>query len=180
MHSAKDIQQSESAGHMLFDRHASHILTYVSRRIAHQQDAEDITLEVFTAALHHQELFALSSERQLAWLRRVARNKIIDRYRRNSHVDFIPLEQSLEFTDDALTPEEFTLQREVYKSLYASLSQLSPPQQHILQLRYGNGLPFADIAELLHQSPSTVRKSLIRALRALRAAYERHERTLER
>ena len=122
MHSAKDIQQGESAGHMLFDRHASHILTYVSRQIAHQQDAEDITLEVFTAALHHQELFALSSERQLAWLRRVARNKIIDRYRRNSHVDFIPLEQSLEFTDDALTPEEFTLQREVYKSLYASLT----------------------------------------------------------
>ncbi len=180
MHSAKDIQHSESAGHVLFDRHASHILTYVSRQVAHQQDAEDITLEVFVAALHHQELFPLSLERQRAWLQRVARNKIIDRYRRNSQIDFVPLEQSLEFADDALTPEEFALQREMYKSLYTSLGQLSLQQQHILQLRYGNGLPFADIAELLHQSPSTVRKSLIRALRALRAAYERHERTSER
>ena len=179
MHSAKDIQNSESAGHLLFDRHASHVLTYVSRQVAHQQDAEDITLEVFAAALHHEELFTLSSDRQRAWLQRVARNKIIDRYRRNSHVDFVPLEQSLEFADDAQTPEEFTLQREMYKRLYTSLSQLSPQQQQILQLRYGNGLPFADIAKLLHQSPSTVRKSLIRALRSLRAAYERHERTSE-
>jgi RNA polymerase sigma factor (sigma-70 family) len=181
MHSAEeDIQNIESEGRLLYDSYASTILTFVSRQVAHQQDAEDITLEVFVAALHHQELFALSSERQLAWLRRVARNKIIDHYRRNSHVDFVPLEQNLEFADDNLTPEEFTLQREVYKQLYTSLRQLSTQQQQILQLRYGNGLPFADIAELLHQSPSTVRKSLIRALHALRAAYERHERTPER
>ena len=179
MHSAEDIQNSESAGHVLFARHASTILTYVSRQVAHPQDAEDITLEVFVAALHHQELFALSSERQFAWLRRVARNKIIDRYRRNSHVDFVPLEQSLEFADDALTPEQVAIQRETYSRLYTSLKRLSALQQQILQLRYGNGLPFADIAELLHQSPSTVRKSLTRALYALRIAYERNERRSE-
>jgi RNA polymerase sigma-70 factor (ECF subfamily) len=40
-------------------------------------NAEDLLLEVFVAALNNQHLSHLGDEQQLAWLRRVARNKVI-------------------------------------------------------------------------------------------------------
>jgi DNA-directed RNA polymerase specialized sigma24 family protein len=65
----------------LYTRFSVNILSYLCQQVASQLDAEDLLVEVFLAAHNHSELSGLSEERQLAWLRRVARNKVIDRYR---------------------------------------------------------------------------------------------------
>src|SRR6266567_2841928 len=64
---------------MLYQRHAATILLYVRRRVFSWEDAEDIVLEVFLAALEQEnKLSMLADTGQLAWLRRVAHNKVID------------------------------------------------------------------------------------------------------
>lgn len=83
----------------LYDRYASTIFAYLSQQVSSRQDAEDLMLEVFMAALNSGTLASLPEEQQLAWLRRVARNKAIDRYRHTAVLAMLPLEQILETED---------------------------------------------------------------------------------
>lgn len=161
----------------LYDRFASTILAYLYQQVSSLQDAEDLLLDVFLAAQSTETLSRLSPERQLAWLRRVARNKVIDRYRRGALVITLPLEQASETLDHELTPEEYALQREQDERLHHLVGKLAPVQQQLIRMRYGNGLPLVVIADILEKPPGTVRKMLARTLHRLREMYEQTERS---
>lgn len=163
----------------LYQRYASTILGYICQQVASRQDAEDLLVEVFMAAHTNIALPALSEERQLAWLLRVARNKVIDRYRHAALLTMLPLEQIVEAEDNALSPEQRAIQQENYRRLYAALAQLAPEQQQLIRLRYGNGLRLVAIAELLAKPEGSVRKMLARTLNQLRAIYEKTERGMK-
>lgn len=164
--------EREAAGEMtLYDRHAPALYRYIYRQVSHPQDAEDVLLEVFMAAFKYESLADLTPQQQIAWLQSVARRRIIDRYRRDSRAVLLPLEHALEMLDDALTPEEHTLQQETYARLYTALAQLPPLQREIVRLRFGEGLRFAEIAATLQKSERTVRKMLSRVLHQLRNTY---------
>jgi len=172
-------QQQNSVDITLYDRYASVIFGYLIRRLPSPQDAEDTMLDVFIAALNHDNLMGLTTEQQLAWLRRVAHNKVVDRYRHLTHLTLVPLEQSMEFIDETLTPEQATERKEAYERLYTSLTLLSPIQQQLIQLRFGKGLSFAEIADVLRQTEGSVRKLLVRTLRHLRTVYEANEKEID-
>ncbi|HYL43554.1 MAG TPA: sigma-70 family RNA polymerase sigma factor [Ktedonobacteraceae bacterium] len=158
----------------LYNRHAAIILAYVRSHTASWQDAEDLTLEVFLTALEHDNLSRLTNKQQLVWLWRVAHNKLIDSYRRPSQPPTVPLEQVVENAcrDEALTPEQLVLRREEFEWLYKAVGKLSLLQQQILQLRFGEGLRFAEIAVLLNKREATVRKICSRSLALLRKIYD--------
>jgi sigma-70-like protein len=88
----------DSPGNTLYLRYASTIFTYLSQQVANLQDAEDLLLEVFIAAFKYKMLADLPAESQLAWLRRVARNKVIDRYRHTALLALLPLEQAASYS----------------------------------------------------------------------------------
>ncbi len=54
----------------LYDRFAVTIFQYLCQQVSNKQDAEDLLLEVFLAALQDETLSNLPAGRQLAWLRR--------------------------------------------------------------------------------------------------------------
>jgi RNA polymerase sigma factor (sigma-70 family) len=159
----------------LYDRFAASIFGYARLFAPSWEDAEDVTLEVFTAALEQGNLSSLSEQQQLAWLRRVAHNKLVDRYRRSLRLPVVPLEQVVETMriEEGLTPEQAILRREELGRLYKALSTLSLTQQQLLQLRLGEGLRFAEIAVLLDKREEAVRKLWSRTLALLRRIYER-------
>jgi RNA polymerase sigma factor (sigma-70 family) len=167
------------AWNTFYTRFAPTIFAYLSRQAASRQDAEDLLLEVFLSASKEAMLEELSEERQLAWLRRVARNKLVDYYRHQRLINWLPLTQASELVDERLTPEEQTEQQEEYARLLQALKRLSPDQQEVIRLRYGYELRFAEIAGMLERSEGTVRKMLTRALRQLRVSYEQLERGRE-
>lgn len=158
---------------MLFKRYGQAIFAYVRLYTPSREDAEDLTLEVFTTALEHDNLAALQDGEQLAWLRRVVRNRLIDRYRRAVHSPTVVLDEVLEMMleDDTANREQVMLQRETYAQLHRMIQTLPPLQQRLLRLRYGDGLPFAEIALLLNKREDVLRKMLSRALATLRTVY---------
>src|SRR5260370_1611873 len=96
----------ERGGNTLYMRFAPTIFAYLSRQVANLQDAEDLLLEVFLKAhVDKAMLEELPEERQLAWLRRVARNKVIDRYRHTTLLALLPLDQAAEMEDKHLPPQ---------------------------------------------------------------------------
>src|SRR5260370_27521217 len=82
-------QQTEKDGLLLglenpslFNLYGQAIFGYVRLHTQSREEIKDITLEVFQAALEHDNLSWMNEAEQLIWLRRVASNKIVDRYRR--------------------------------------------------------------------------------------------------
>lgn len=175
-----DEEGSDVQALTLYDRHALTLYRYIYRRVSQPQDAEDVLLEAFTIAYASEKLSNLPAQQQIAWLQAVARRRIIDRYRRNARVVLLPLEQALEALDEDPTPEEQAIRLEAHERLYFALAQLPPIQQQLVRLRYGNGLPFAQIATMLDKPEGTVRKMLVRTLRQLRVIYNRQYTQEER
>ena len=167
-------QQPYSSDNALYDRYASSIFAYARLHTNSWEDAEDLTLEVFLAALEHDNLSWLADVQQLVWLRRVAHNKLVDHYRRSPRLPMVPLEQVIETvrTKETLAPEQLVLRGEELERLYQAVRNLSLFQQQVLQLRLGEGLRFAEIAVLFNKREATVRKLCSRTIALLRTIYE--------
>ena len=125
------------------------------------------------AALEHDDLADLQAEAQLAWLRRVAHNKLIDSYRRHARRAAVSLDTVMDavYEDEAQAPEQVAIRHEELAQLREAIGKLSPLQQQVLQLRYSHGLRFAEIALLLDKREDAVRQLLSRTLALLGSIY---------
>lgn len=160
----------------LYERFAENILAYLCQQVSHRQDAEDLLLEVFLAAFQNTHVARFPAMRQLAWLRRVARNKVIDHYRHKALFVMQPLEHIQETEDQGLTPEQQAEEREKRTWLWQALEQLPPVQRELIRLRYIQELPLTHIAILMEKPEGSVRKMLSRILHRLKKMYEQYER----
>ncbi len=159
---------------VLYQREALTILKYVLRRVPTREDAEDILLEVFLAALENEMISELGEEKQRAWLLRVAHNKIIDHHRYAVRRAAVPLEDVAEtlFSEEDMEPDQVVLQQEEYALLRTHLMRLPAHQQEILRLRFTAGLRYAEIARRLNKREGAIRQLFSRSLSFLRAIYK--------
>lgn len=65
----------------LYEQYASNILLYAYQHTSSYQDAEDIVVTVFLAAIEDKRFLTMNENEQLSWLRRVAHNKLVDSHR---------------------------------------------------------------------------------------------------
>src|SRR5579864_6445601 len=61
----------------LFEQHSEKLFTYLRQHTQSREDAEDILVETFMAALGETKFAHLSEMAQIAWLWRVARNGLL-------------------------------------------------------------------------------------------------------
>ena len=161
----------------LYQRHWLGLFTTIRQHISSGEDAEDILLDVFLAALESSTLPSMSEQHQEAWLRRVAYNKCMDLHRRTSRHPAFPLEAQVETLsdDERLAPDQAALRQEEVEQLRKHLAVLSTDQQELLRLRYAEGLPCAEIAARLRKSEGAIRTMLSRTLHLLRGLYQESE-----
>jgi RNA polymerase sigma-70 factor (ECF subfamily) len=149
----------------LYDRYFERVLAYVRLRIRDAAACEDVTSVVFTTALAKLESFR--GEGSFAgWLFQIARNAVYDRQRQLVHEQ---LSESVPAFGTNV--EQRLLDQERADRLRALIGSLEPEQQHLLALRYGAGLSFAEIGAIVGTSEGTVRVRLHRLLHHLRERY---------
>jgi RNA polymerase sigma factor (sigma-70 family) len=174
----RDVSLEETPVALLYQRHAQAILAYIRSRVLSKEDAEDLLLDVFLQAMKHETPFQLSEDEQLTWLRHIARNRIIDRYRQHGR---LPACSSLDnvsellFANEEDDPEAQMLRRMVSDELLGLLAKLSPVQQTVLHLRFAKDLRTREIARQLQKSDGAIRTLLSRTLNHLRDMYERRQ-----
>ena len=178
----RDIALAEQEMALLYRNYAPGLLTYVRMRITSVEDAEDVVVEVFMAALENAKFAALSEKEKQLWLWRVTRNKVIDTYRRAKTRQNVTLEQVADglFEDEMAGPEYAALRQEDYMDLYAHLQRLPPLQQQILRMRFGQDLSCSEVAARLGKQENVVRVTLSRTLNLLRKIYRRGREEQER
>jgi RNA polymerase sigma-70 factor (ECF subfamily) len=165
----------------LYSKYAPALLSYVRMRVPSPEDAEDLVVEVFLAALQHAKFAMLSEKAKQLWLWRVTRNKVIDAYRRAKTRQSVTIDHVAEglFEDEMFSPEYSALRQEDYMDLYAHLQSMPPLQQQILRMRFGQDLSCSEIATMLGKQENVVRVTLSRSLNLLRKIYRRRREEQE-
>jgi RNA polymerase sigma factor (sigma-70 family) len=163
---------------VLYQRFAPVLFATIYRQTSSREDAEDLLLEVFLAALEYPAFTAFNAKEQESWLWSVARNKLIDHYRRNARRAGVQLDLVVDdlYERDEYAPESVTLRREEYARLRSNIEQLPELQQELLRLRFANDLRCAEIAAVLQKNEGAVRMLLSRTMKFLRAIYEKEAR----
>lgn len=160
----------------LYQQYAPTLLLFIRRQIPDREDAEDVLLEVFQAAVESDVLPTLDASKHHAWLWTVAQRKATDFYRRKRYrpvfaAGLEEIEESL-VEDDASGPEIAALRQETYAELRAHVASLPELQQNILRLRFAHGLKCGEIAQRLNKSHTAIRVMLSRSLNLLRDSYQ--------
>ena len=175
--SEQEVLLLSGESNLLFNKYGRAILAYVRLHAHSREESKDITLEVFQIALQYDDLAGIKESEQLKWLRRVASHKLVDRHRHARRHPITTLETVTDilFNDNTSDPEWLALQREASAHLRHIVQGLPRLDQHILRLRYGDQLSFAEIGQLLEKKETAVRKHHSRILARLRAMYERQK-----
>jgi RNA polymerase sigma-70 factor (ECF subfamily) len=169
------MEEATTWGETFYDRFALPMYTYICQHVSNKQDAEDLLMEVFLIAFNNATIASLPAERQFAWLLKVTRNKMIDRYRRLARHQVVSIELAGELEDSAPSPEEYVDQQERYERLFRALEELSPLQQRLIWLHHTKNLRFVEIARMFEKSEEAVRQIYSRTLRQLRGIYQQTE-----
>ena len=150
----------------LYEEYFDRIYRYLYLRLGNQSDAEDLAQEVFVKALEAIGGYKWRGLPFASWLFRIAHNLMVDLLRKQSKVaqeagEDIPAGGE---TDPAALAER---NLEVAR-LIDNMDRLSPAQKEVLSLRFGAGLPIAEVAHLLGKSPGTVKALQYNGIVALR------------
>ena len=165
----------------LVHRYDRDVLRLVLRVVHNPEEARDIYQEAFLKIYRNLHRFRLESS-FYTWIYRVVTNVCLDhlRRRRSRPEDQAPAiqafdvsrTQSVDFFDgqqDAqANPEQRLLGQEIGQRINAALSQLSPRERMIFEMKHYQGLKLRAIGDALGTSEETVKNSLFRATRKLR------------
>ncbi len=142
-----------------------------------QQEAEDITQDVFIIAFQKLNTFRGGSFR--AWILRIASNLCLDEIRRRNRRAMMPLEiyndkgDTIEtpswLTDKSESPETAAERTELRTTLQMGISQLPDRLKEALILVDVQGLKYAEAAQVSNVSIGTIKSRLARARSSLRA-----------
>ena len=135
-----------------------------------RQGAEDLTATTFERVVRHWKRYDSARSSERTWILTIARNTLIDHYRRQSIRSAVSLDER-PYLADTLTESDDALARALDRDAFASrLLQLAPREREVLALRFGGDLSGAEIAEALELSEANVHQIVSRSLKKLRAA----------
>ena len=138
---------------------------YIARRVPNATDADDVLQDVFLKV--HRQLPALENEERLApWLYRVARNTLIDRYRRSDGTELVEPSDELYASE----PEESDAEQKIAACLKDMINDLPASYRDALVLSELEGLPQRLVAQRLGLSLSGAKSRVQRGRRLLREA----------
>ena len=134
------------------------------RFVVPEADVEDVTQEVFLAALKSLPSFR-GEARFGTWLRTLTNNKVAEYYRKHSRKQDAP---EVPLTETLADAEPHPRLMEDRIALRRALRQVPSQYREIILLRFAEGLQFNEIAELTGQSLEATKSMFRRAISALR------------
>lgn len=165
---------SSGALEALVHRHHAPLLAHLYRLVGEHTLAEDLVQETFLRLVR--EAGAYRYPRPFApWIYTIARNLARNHWQSAHHRRVaVGVPVSVEGVADP-DPAAWLDRLEQREGLRAALSGLSFEQQEVLSLRFGEGLPVDEAAQLLGLPAGTVKSRTFNALRRLRSLLDEDE-----
>lgn len=166
---------------VLYEKYKRPIHTYVYRLLGSQEDADDVTQEVFIRAfVSWNELY--DHNNLSPWLYRIATNLCVDALRRRKRISWWPLMrrssnqqfEHLAEEDASYLPPDSGGIPEVFEREHIRLALANMPEEYavVLVLSAAQGLAYQDIATILGISPNAAATRISRAKRMFAEQYQ--------
>ena len=150
----------------VLDAELGNIYSFILRRCGDRALAEDLTSDVMLRAVR--ETKRARSVVTPAWLRTVARNRLVDHWRSKAR-EYRRLGLAWSNPDpDEWSDDGTPLEPEIVNQ---AMCQLPPDHQAVLSLRYLDDLAVREVAATLGRSVHATESLLARARRAFRTSY---------
>lgn len=160
----------QDAMSQLYERYADPLYRYLHVRSGGDHArTEDACQDAWIRVVRAIGTYEVTGKGFPAWLFTIARNTLMDTYRRSTSRPETPTADMLRLDSPSIEvgPDEATLRREVAAQLAAAIRSLPAKQAQIVTLRFFDGLTVAETASVLGATEGSVKTSQHRALRTL-------------
>lgn len=149
----------EQAFASLYDETSSLVYSLAMRMLSNVEDAEEVTLDVYSQAWRSAKSFDASRGTVTAWLMTMTRTRALDKLRarasRQKNVEPMPLHFDAPSGDDS--PEDQSATSQQRQIVMAALGQLPADQRRALEFAYFQGMSHSELAEALDEPLGTVK-----------------------
>ncbi|MGH2478558.1 MAG: RNA polymerase sigma factor [Ktedonobacteraceae bacterium] len=180
MHSEEDAEQAlveqaktnSAAFGVLYERYVMYVYHYLRTRVETDEDARDLTQQVFLQAFDALPNYRARGIPFKAWFFQIASHLATDTHRRRKKQvtwDLVP--EAMHALSEQ-NPETLLLEHEARAHLRQLLLGLNTYNRELLALRFAAQLSSPEIATVVGKSPAAVKKQLTRLLQTLKEAFD--------
>ncbi len=160
---AQAVAGEQQAYAELYEQFASGVYRLCYSLLLNTHDAEDVVQETFVYAFRNLARYDANKSAFKTWLYTIAVSRCRNLYRRQRMLtlDISQLLHANLAAPKQETPEAVFTQRSVQEALRDALAKLSPTLREAVVLRYGHGLAYREIAEVMN-CPQKTAESRVR------------------
>lgn len=164
------VQGDQPSYEALYNTFAPSIYRLCYSLVLNQQDAEDVTQETFVYAFKNLPRYDAQRAAFKTWLYTIAISRCRNLYRRKRPA-LLDIAQILQLSmpgPQSETPEAVLAERDLQHSVERALGRLSPRLREAIVLRYGHGLMYREMADIMNCPQKTAESRVRLAHEALR------------
>lgn len=168
---AKRMQKGDAgAAESLYGELADKVFGFCLSRVRHRHFAEDLTQEIFLKLVTKIEMFDAKKGDFTVWFWQLARNTLIDHYRRQKDSAFSDLGDERKIEALAVMHPEPALEKSFEKQLLDEfLKSLDQEEQELFRLRYVAELSYKEMSDVLERSEGALRVAVNRLKKKIHA-----------
>lgn len=173
LNNPRDLMRLAKDGHTdafnrLYEMYFVPIFRYIYFRVKNRVETEDLVQEVFLKVYKSISKFQDKGKSPLNFFFTIARNTIIDYWRKKKEIKLDNPQDILKISDVNESPWSLLQKNEIVSTINEAIKCLPSEQQEVIILKFINDLSNQEIAELLKKNEAAIRQLQCRALKNLR------------
>jgi RNA polymerase sigma-70 factor (ECF subfamily) len=159
-------QLDPAALRALHQRFYEPVVRYIQFKVGNPQTVEDLSGEVFVRVLEGLKLGRGWRESPQGWILGIARNVVVDYYRRRERVTEVALNEQITAAENS-DPTRQALLSERQSQLVAAIQQLTDEQRDVILMRFMEGIDLKGVAAATNKTVGAIKGLQYRALQTL-------------
>lgn len=163
---------SQEAFTLLYNLYFTPVWRYVYLRTKNRGEADDLAQTIFLKVYKSLPRYRNTDAAPLSYFFTVARNTIIDHWRKKSHGVIYSDEAVNHASDTQADPNDKVKQKEDQEMITKALGTLTEDQEEAIVLRFMSGLSTKEISDVTGKREDAIRQLQSRALKVLRTYFK--------
>jgi len=164
---SKVVEYDSKALEELYDRYSPILYSLIKKIVEDKTKAEEVLVDVFVIVWESKDSSNISTDNVYTWLITLARNKAVDRKRRDENSEGMP-EYNDNYKDRFIIPKlsksidplDLNKALSVKDNFEEALNKLTDAQKFVLYLAYYEGKSHSEIAKQLNIPVATVKSKI--------------------
>lgn len=155
------------------------VYNYIFVRIRNIEDSQEMTNDVFLKVHEHLNIFDPEKSKLITWIFNIAKNKLIDYYRKNNNrktmlVDSIEQCTDIQYASSEDCTDSNVDRNKLKNDVDIAMSGLKGKLKTVAELYFMSGKKYIEIAEILDIPMNSVKVYILRAKEKLQCSLKEH------